>query len=246
MIPDQKRVLPARTRRRSFVILGMLTWLLAPIKASAGPAKDPATKVRVKASRPLRREVRDDVDLPGRIVPVRSIQLVALVGGRIEKVRIAPGQKVRRDEILMTIESRPYEEKLKKAEAELQAAHSRLEAKRSEAGKEAPTAGDRGKNTRLQAECEAAEAAVAAAAKARDNARLELLFTEPKSPFDGKVLGAVPRAGAVAIAERTELACIVTIDPVLVFFDIPRDLMLSIGQLRDENEPEPRRAQDSP
>jgi multidrug efflux system membrane fusion protein len=235
MIPDQKRVLPARTPGRAFVILGMLTWLLPPIGASTGPAQDAATKVRVKASRPLRREVRDDVDLPGRIEPVLSVRIVALVGGRIEKVRIAPGQKVRRGEILMTIESRPYEEKLKKAEAEVQATQSRLEAKRSEAGKGARDAGDRGKNTRLQAECEAAEAAVAAAAKARDIARLELRFTELRSPFDGKVLGAVPRAGVVAEAERTELARIVSIDPVLVFFDIPRDLMLTIGRLRDEH-----------
>jgi RND family efflux transporter MFP subunit len=235
MILHPKKVRPARTPGRTFVIPRMLTWLLLPIGVSAGPAQDAATKVRVKASRPIRREVSDDVDLPGRIVPVASVRIVAMVGGRIQKVRIAPGQKVRRGEILMTIESRPYEEKLKKAEAEVQAAQSRLKAKRSEAGKEALNAGDRGKNTRLLAKCEAAEAAVAAATKARDIARLELRFTELTSPFDGKVLGTVPRAGVIAKAERTELARIVSIDPVLVFFDIPRDLMLTIGRLRNEN-----------
>ena len=231
MIPDRKRVLSGR----AFVILGMLAWLLPPIGASAGPAEDAAAKVRVKASRPLRCEVRDDVELPGRIVPFASVRIIAMVGGPIETVRIAPGQKVRRGEILMTIESRPYEEKLKRAEAEVQAAKGRLEAKRSEAGKGARDAGDRGKIARLREECEAAEAAVAAAVKARDIARLELRFTELKSPIDGKVLGTVPRTGVAAEAERTELARIVSIDPMLVFFDIPRDLMLTIGRLRDEN-----------
>ncbi len=238
--PKHARHSPARTPGLAFavLVLAMSAWPFPAIGVRAGTAQDASARLRVKVSRPLRREVRDDVDLPGRIAAVQSIQMRALVGGRIEKVRVAPGQKVRRGELLLQIDPGPYQESLKKAEAKLQAAQGRLEARRNAAKKAARDARDPGENTRLQAESEAAEAAVATAAKARDIARLDLRFTELTAPFDGMILGPVARAGDVAEEGQTVLGRFVSIGPMLVYFEVPQDLMRTIGQLRDDGQPD--------
>lgn len=126
---------------RAILVLGMMSAPTSPAAVSGEAVPDAATKaegpqgkpesgptnVRVKASRPLRREVRDDVDLTGQVDSATKVSLRARVSGRIERVHILPGQKVHKGDLLYSIESQPYEAELNKAEAELRRALARLE-----------------------------------------------------------------------------------------------------------------------
>jgi multidrug efflux system membrane fusion protein len=233
---------------RAIVIIGMSTWLFVPSAVTGGPVQDAApkaarpddkpasdpSKIRVKASRPLQREVRGYVDLPGQVDSAVRVSLRARVSGLIESVRCGPGQKVHKGDILYSIDPQPYAAELDRAQAEVRVAQARLEAKRAEAEIEARDGKIRGRSSQLQSECKAAQASLEAAEKSRDIAKINLTFTVLRSPIDGNVLGPIVHAGNVAVADQTELATIVSTDPMYVYFDVPQDLVLKLNRHRIE------------
>jgi multidrug efflux system membrane fusion protein len=210
-------------------------------RKAESPKKEPSRdqgKIRVQASQPLQREVRDSVELPGQVESVMTVSVRPRVSGFLINVNGQPGQKVRRGELLFIIDPRPYKAELEKAEAEVRVAKARFEAKRSEAmWAERATAKDReqrGKVAQLRVESKAAEASVEAAEKSLEIAGLNLQFTQLQSPIDGTILGPVVQAGNVAVADTTNLATIVSTDPMYVYFDVPQNLVLKLNRQRLE------------
>jgi multidrug efflux system membrane fusion protein len=234
---------------RAILVLGMMLTPKSPVAVSGEPVQeaapqaespkdkpssDPEKRIRVKASRPIRREVRDHVDLPAQVDSAMTVSLRARVSGRIEKVHILPGQKVHNGDLLYAIESRPYEAELEKAEAELRRTVTRLDRckKEVERVKQLQKEGKTGRDEvdRAASELEEAEASTGASRAARDIARLNLTFTVLRSPIDGNVLGSVVQAGNVAVADKTTLATIVSTDPMYVYFDVPQEIVLKLNR----------------
>src|SRR5262249_32811078 len=157
-------------------------------------SSDP-TRIRVKASRPIRREVRDYVDLPGQVDSVMSVSLRARVSGLIEKVHALPGQKVHKGDVLYSIDSRPDEAEVDKAEAELRRTIVRSDRckKELERVKRLQKDGKTGRDEvdRAAGELEEAEASAGASRAARDLAKLRVMYTVVSSPIDGNILGPV-------------------------------------------------------
>jgi multidrug efflux system membrane fusion protein len=231
---------------RALMILGLCIWLFAHSAVGSEPVQDAAakavrrddkpsaepSKIRVSASRPIQREVRDYVDLSGQVDSVMKVSLRAGVSGLIENVRCVPGQKVHKGDVLYSIDPQPYAAELDKAQAEVRVAQARLDAKRAEAEIEAREDKGRGKLSQLQSECKAAQASLEVAEKARDIAKINLAYTVLRSPIDGNILGPIVHAGNVAVADQTELATIVSADPMYVYFDVPQDLVLKLNRQR--------------
>src|SRR5262249_59650971 len=83
-------------------------------------------------------------------------------------------------------------------------------------------------------EFQEAEASLKAAQAARDLAKLNLEFTLVTAPIDGTILGPVLAAGNVAVADRTSLASLISMDPMYVYFDVDQRFALYLTRLSRE------------
>lgn len=191
-------------------------------------------KIRVKATRPVRREVRDYAHLMGRVDAAVTVSVRPRVTGMVVNVFCQTGQTVKRGDVLFQIDPRTYEAEADKAEAEVRVAQARLEAKRAESQRAANTHEREGRVLAIQLrdESKIAEASVDAAVRARDLARLNLDFTRLESPIDGMFVGPVVQAGNIAVADNTTLATLVSTSPMYVYFNVPENIVLKLNRRR--------------
>src|SRR5262249_31050854 len=87
---------------------------------------------------------------------------------------------------------------------------------------------------RVEGEFQEAEASLKAAQAARDLAKLNLEFTLVTAPIDGTILGPVLAAGNIAVADRTSLASLISMDPMYVYFDVDQRMVLHLTRLSRE------------
>jgi RND family efflux transporter MFP subunit len=172
-------------------------------------------------------------------VAAREAGLKARVSGTLIQVTCRPGQVVKREERLFVIDPRPYRAALDQAEAEYERALARQKRSQIEL---ANTKRLRASNTVSQGETDLFElglleatASVKVAVAARDASRLNLVFTEVRAPFDGRVSGPILGQGNVVVADTTLLATIVSTDHMLVAFDVDERTVLRLNRLRLES-----------
>ena len=133
------------------------------------------------------------------------------------------GQEVRKGDLLFVIDQRPYRAALDSALAELERARSEARLAQTQDARaqtliEAKAISREEFETRKAATAQgnagvrAAEAAVAAA-------RLDLQFTQVRSPIDGRAGRALVTEGNLAQADATLLTTVVSLDPVYVYFE---------------------------
>jgi multidrug efflux system membrane fusion protein len=203
---------------------------------SPAPVPPPGT---VRVTQPLVRDVSDyQGDFAGHIVAAGEAGLKARVSGTLIEVTCKPGQVVKRGDRLFVIDPRPYRAALDKAEAEHEGALARQKRSQIKLANAKKLKADRviSQNETDLAESEFLEAtaAVNVAVAARAVSRLNLEFTEVKTPFDGRVSGPVLGPGNVVVADTTLLATIVSMDPVCVAFDVPQSIYLHLNRLKHE------------
>ena len=210
-------------------------------------AAPPAPEVSV--AEVVARDVTQWDEFTGRIEAVESVEIRPRVGGYIEKVLYREGQEVRKNDLLFLIDPRPYRAALAQAGAELaraqtQAALARTEATRAGTLKEAHAISQEEYEQRVAGEAQAG-ANVHAAQAAVDIARLNLEFTEVRSPINGRAGQALVTAGNLVSAQtgQTLLTTVVSLDPVYVYFQGDEQTYLRYGKMaRDGERPSSRDA----
>jgi multidrug efflux pump subunit AcrA (membrane-fusion protein) len=78
----------------------------------------------VSVAQVVSRPVTEFDEFTGKFVAVERVEVRPRVSGYIASVSLVPGHEVHKDDVLFTIDQRPYQAELKRAEAEL-AAHAR-------------------------------------------------------------------------------------------------------------------------
>lgn len=150
--------------------------LLGGCSSEAEPATVPPRVALVEPLQPA--EARAEVlRFSGVVQSVTSTQLSFEVAGRIERILIDEGTRVRRGQVLAELDRTDYQLQLREAEARLLQLEADLARKRTllAEGILAPAA------------IEALEASTIAARVARDSARRSLGHSTLKAPFDGVV-----------------------------------------------------------
>src|SRR5205823_15028003 len=79
------------------------------------PAKPPALPV----SKPVQREVTDNVDFTGRTDAVQSVGVRARVTGYLVRMPFKEGAEVKKGDVLFEIDPRPYQAQLDQAQAQV-------------------------------------------------------------------------------------------------------------------------------
>ncbi len=159
----------------------------------------------------------------GRFEAVDSVEIRPRVSGTVDRVLFREGKEVRKGDLLFQIDPRPYRAAAARAQAELAQARSAatLATRSLDRSKHliAADATTRAELDSRTAGSEGADAAVGAAEAALTTARLNLGWTEVRSPIRGRVGRAEITTGNLVQAGASRLTTVVSLDPIFVYFD---------------------------
>lgn len=159
-----------------------------------------------------------------RVEAINSTDVTPQVSGYIDQVLFADGSFVNEGDVLFIIDQKRYKAAVSSAEATLDKANASLKQIHSDYNRELALYKD---HMLSQADLELAEsnlanakANVKAAQAALDLARLDLAYTEVRSPISGYIGKALMTKGNLASAGASKLARVVQMDPIRVVFSI--------------------------
>jgi len=220
------------------IVLSLLAAAGCARNEAAPSAAAPAPQVSV--AQVVKRPVTDFDEFTGKFVAVERVEIRPRVNGYIASVSLVPGHEVRKGEVLFTIDQRPYQAELKRAQAEVARARTQLSLSRSE----------RDRATKLldqhaisqeefdsrSSGSEQAEANLEVASAALDTAALNLSFTEIRSPISGLVSREEVTAGNLVAAGQTLLTTVVSVDKMYVEFEGDEQVYLKYASLARKGE----------
>jgi RND family efflux transporter MFP subunit len=201
-----------------------------------------AATASVTVAIPVQKRIMEWDEFVGRLSSPKTVQLRARVSGYLEKIHFKEGGEVKENDILFTIDPRPYQAIVDRAQAELERTKTQAELAASEAKRaaglvasKAISAEDYEQRAKTQAE---ALASVRAAQAALAMAALDLEFTQVRAPIAGRVSDAREREGNLVIGGNTDratlLTTIVAVDPIYCFMDVDERSALKYRQLYRE------------
>jgi len=227
--------------RSRFVLPVIAAAALAVSACSRGGAQAGAPPPpEVDAAQVVVRPVRQWDEFSGRTAATDAVDVRARVSGYIDRIALKEGGEVKAGDLLFVIDPRPYRAAYDSAAAQL--AHARATeqlAQEEEQRAQRLIAGKaisreefdmrRAGSTQSSADVRAAEAAVA-------TARLNLGFTEVRSPIAGRVSRAMLTLGNLAQADQSVLTSVVSQDPVYVYFQPDEQTFLRYAELARKGE----------
>lgn len=199
----------------------------------------------VSVAAPLRRRLTDFDEFAGRFEPTATVDIRPRVSGYVTQIAFTDGQIVERDQILFVIDPRPYEAALAQAEAQLAGASAQLsfaeaDARRSEELLRSANISVAAHEQRIQ-QRQAAAALLRSAEAAVQRARLDLTFTQVRSPIRGRVSDRRIDVGNLVSGDglSTLLTSVVAQDQLHFVFDISEGDLLARKKAVDRSPRDP-------
>ena len=215
--------LPTRTASQPMAALALSCALLLTAcgKEPQGPGQMPPPPVGVVTVSPT--SVPIEVELSGRLEPVRTAQVRARVTGVVQKRLFAEGSLVQAGQSLYRIDPAPYQAALESTQATLAKAEAALAQAKSTLERNRPLAESKMISAlawdAAQASHRAAQADVAAAKAAVQQARLNVEYASVQAPISGRIGRSLVTEGAlVSQQEATQLATIQQVDTLIASF----------------------------
>jgi RND family efflux transporter MFP subunit len=210
---------------RSSAVLILLS-LAGALAGCSTPAPPPPPPPGVTVAPVLAQEIAEWDEFSGRLQAVDQVEIRPRVSGYIRRVTFAEGKEVRKGEVLFEIDPRPYQADLDQAVAQLAQARTAAELAEREVERaqklinvQAISREEFDSRTSAQAN---AAAAVQAAEAAVATARLNLGWTQVRSPLAGRVSRAEVTEGNLVQAgppDATLLTTVVSLDSMYLYFD---------------------------
>jgi membrane fusion protein, multidrug efflux system len=227
-------------------------WVALPLAATlfGGCAKPiptiQAAPPEVTVCQPLTRVVTDYFpSFSGHTESVESVEVRAQVSGYIVDIRFRDGQDVKKGDLLVQIDDRPYRAALDRAIADVARQHALLAKARADlarADKLMPTrAISQEEYDQTAAQKAVAEANLLSAEAGQRDAQVNLDFTRVIAPIDGRVSRALVTKGNLVGAGATGSTVLTTIkseNPIYAYFDVDENTVLrSQTYARQGNQP---------
>jgi RND family efflux transporter MFP subunit len=180
----------------------------------------------VTVATPTKHTVFDFDEYVGRFTAINSVEVRAHVSGYLDAVNFKDGQKVKQGDLLFTIDKRPFQYTLDQARANLQTAQSNLAYTEADLNRGRELVGQKTITEQIfEQRAQAfrnAQASVAGAQAAVQQAELDLQFTELRAPVDGRIGDRRVSPGNLVTGgtggNTTLLATIVSTDPIYFEF----------------------------
>src|SRR5258706_1533482 len=227
--------------RSRFVLPVIAAAALAVSACSRGGAQAGAPPPpEVDAAQVVVRPVRQWDEFGGFPAATDGVDERARVSGYIDRIALKEGGEVKAGDLLLVIDRRPYRASYDSAVAQLERARAAEKlAQENEKRAQALIAANaisreefdtlRAGSTQSSADVRAAEAAVA-------TAKLNLGFTEVRSPIAGRVSRAMLTVGNLAQADQSMLTSVVSQDPVYIYFQPDEQTFLRYAELARKGE----------
>jgi RND family efflux transporter MFP subunit len=210
---------------RSRTLLGVVPLALSLAACSPKPQAAPPPPA-VTVAPVLQRDVAEWDEFSGRLEAVDHVEIRPRVSGYIKRLTFTEGREVRKGEVLFEIDPRPYQADLDRAQAQLEQARTAADLAQREVARaeklvssQAISREEFDSRTSAQAN---SVAAVRAAEAAVETARLNIGWTQVRSPIAGRVSRAEVTEGNLVQAgppDATLLTNVVSLDPIYLYFD---------------------------
>jgi len=214
-------------------LLPLLALVIASCnKPQAGaPMQFPPPGVTV--SPPLQQEIQEWDEFTGRIDAIETVEIRPRVSGYLDQVHFKSGQMVKKGDLLLTIDPRPFQAVLDRADAELQRAKTKLDLTKREMERaarltEAKAISAEEAETKITAYREASDGQRAAEAALKAVA-LDVEFCSVRSPINGRVSREMVTAGnyvSGAAGFTTLLTTVVNAEKVYAYADVDESTFL--------------------
>jgi len=219
----------------SVLALGIVSSLLSGCGhslAATNAASPPAPEVTV--AQVIAKPLHQWIELTGTLQAVDTVQVRPRVSGYVDAVRFVEGARVAKGAVLFQIDPRPFALEVERLNAELNRAQSKLDyanAGRARAERLiAQNAIAREEYEQLTSAATEAAADVGSIRAQVSAARLNLDFTQVRSPIDGHVSRALITAGNL-VSSADVLTTVVSDNPVYAYFDTDEASYLKFARL---------------
>jgi len=210
------------TQRLAIMGLLILFSLTACKRGATGPGgPQQAAAPEVTVAKPIAKRLTDWDEFTGRLTARHRVEIHSRVSGYITQVSFKEGTEVKAGDLLFTIDPRPYEAIVERAQAMLAQAKTTaelagVEAKNATALRQGQAISEEESERRLKS-ATGELAGVRAAEAALRAAKLDLEFTEIRAPISGRISDARVTEGNLVSGgtqNTTLLTTIVELDPI--------------------------------
>ena len=234
--PDRRRSPDSAEwcRWSALIVVLALAWGCGTEPAPGAPSGE-RQSIRVDTAKVTPKTVRETVAATGSLRAVETIELRSEVAGPIESIHFTEGERVRRGELLISVEASKLEDQLTAQKAVRKAAVARADLARSTHERIA-TLHERGSASPDELDRATSSLREAVAGVQQLDAEIELTVerladTEIRAPADGRISQRLVDRGDV-VQVGTPLASLYTVDELEIVADIPDRVIdrVEIGQ----------------
>lgn len=187
----------------------------------------------------VERTVEEFEEFSARLAAVQQVDIRARVAGTLERVHFRDGESVRKDDLLFTIDPRPFAAEVARNAASVAAARSQANLARAQLARAEQLLPIRAISEQeadeRRAAAQNAGSSLRAAEAALEAARLNLGFTRITAPISGRASRTALTAGNLVSVNEPVLTTIVSTDPVYAYFDASEAAWLKYGQSAADN-----------
>ncbi len=217
------------------------TLLLSACGRPASQKSQPIAPAPVEVASAETRTMPVEMKAIGSVEPIASVQLKSKVQGEILGVHFADGSQVKAGDLLFSIDPRPFQAALKRAEANLAIARFAAD-NASEQAERYTTLIKRGVASKEQTSqflstAESQKSGFAARQADVDEAQLSIEWSQVRAPISGRAGAALLKAGNIAQPNVDTLAVINQMQPIYVAFSLPENSLADVRQWMNQSKP---------
>lgn len=228
------RVVPA------LILTGALCGLLSGCSGAAGSKQQKAQAaapraVSVAVAQVQRQDVPVYLSGLGAVTAFNTANIKSRVDGQIMKVNFREGQTVRQGELLIEIDSRPYQVQLDQMQAQLfrdqaQLRDARLNLDRYTSLIPSGSIAQQQVDTQ-KALVDQLDGTVRTDQAQIDSAKLNITYCHITAPFDGRVgLRQVDPGNIIHASDTNPMLILTQLQPIAVIFTLPEDVLPNVAQ----------------
>ncbi len=189
--------------------------------------------VPVVVATAVQKSVPTQIRAVGNVEAYTTVSIKSQVTGVIYKIHFKEGDEVKKDQLLFTIDPRPFEAAVKQAEANLSRDNAQLVNSREQVKRYAELVDkqyvSREQYDQIRTNADAAQAVVEADRAAVDNAKVQLSYCYIYSPVSGRVGSFLINEGnLVRVNDGAPLVVINQISPIFVSFAVPEQYLTAL------------------
>jgi multidrug efflux system membrane fusion protein len=189
-----------------------------PADAQGGPPQAPPVSVAPAVQRP----VAATEEFSGRLEATEYVEIRPRVGGTIDKVHFIDGALVKKGDLLFTIDPRPFEAEVARAQSQVNSVKARAELAQSELARAQKLldskAISRQEVDQLSSGSRTSLADIQGAEAALRVARLNLDYAQVRAPISGRASRANITAGNL-VNDQTVMTTVAGVTKVYAYFD---------------------------